>query len=92
MICYDMTDEPTSCNTTGVGIQEATPPENLWCGSSWNHVLENCAMPCPQGSDEECVLAGIGMVCYDLTGNDLICETAGVGVKEKGDPNTVSVR
>ena len=61
--------------------------QDLWCGSSWNDVLENCAKNCPEGSDEEC---GPGLICYDLTGNDLICETAGVGVKEKGDPQTVS--
>jgi hypothetical protein len=48
-------------------------------------------MGCPEGTDEECAILGIGMICYDLTGNDLICEEAGVGVKEKGDPQTVSL-
>ena len=41
-------------------------------------------MACPEGTDEEC---GPGMICYDLTGNDVICRTAGIGVKENGDPD-----
>lgn len=53
-------------------------------------MLEECRAGCPEGTDEECEMYGIGMVCYDLTGNDLICEEPNVGVKEKGDPQTVS--
>ncbi|KAL3790789.1 hypothetical protein ACHAWO_012923, partial [Cyclotella atomus] len=87
-VCFNMADEEMSCNTTGVGIREPVDSANLWCGSSWNNVLEECRAGCPEGTDEECALLGIGMICYDLTGNDLICEEAGVGVKEKGDPQT----
>jgi hypothetical protein len=84
MICFDMSTEEMACNETGVGIKDPVDPLHLWCGSTWNNVLEECPMPCPEGTDEEC---GAGMICYDLTGNDKICRTQGIGVKEKGDPN-----
>ena len=84
MTCWDMSEEEMYCNTTGVGIVEPTDPDMLWCGNSWNNVLEECPKKCPSGSDEECGFFG---VCYDLTGNDLICKTEGFGVKKKGDPN-----
>ncbi|KAL7482139.1 hypothetical protein ACHAW6_007834 [Cyclotella cf. meneghiniana] len=84
MICFDMSTEKVSCNETGVGIKDPVDPLHLWCGSSWNNVLEDCPKACPEGTDEEC---GVGMICYDLTGNDVICRTSGIGVKEKGDPN-----
>ena len=90
MICFNMSEEEQSCNTTGVGIKDPVDSKMLWCGSSWNNVLEECRAGCPEGTDEECEMYGIGMVCYDLTGNDLICEEPNVGVKEKGDPQTVS--
>ena len=83
MICFDMSTEEMSCNETGVGIREPVDPLHLWCGATWNQVLEECPKACPEGSDEEC---GPGMICYDLTGNDKICRTPGIGVKEKGDP------
>ena len=88
-ICFNMSEEEQACNETGVGIREPVDSAMLWCGSSWNNVLEECRAGCPEGTDEECAMYGIGMVCYDLTGNDLICEEAGKGVKEKGDPQTV---
>lgn len=56
---------------------------DLWCGASWNNVLEDCPKACPEGTDEEC---GEGMICYDLSESELICRTPGIGVKEKGDP------
>jgi hypothetical protein len=59
----------------------------LWCGSTWNNVLEDCPKACPEESDKEC---GAGMICYDLSKSDVICTTPGIGVKEKGDPNEVS--
>jgi hypothetical protein len=85
MTCFNMATENVTCTEVGVGIKEPVDSANLWCGATWNEVLENCAKSCPEGSDEEC---GDGMMCYDLTGNDLICEYEGVGVKEKGDPDT----
>jgi hypothetical protein len=88
MSCFNMSDEDIPCSEAGVGVKEPVDPANLWCGSSWNHVLENCSKNCVGGTDEEC---DYGMTCYDLTGNDLICKEATVGVKEKGDPNTVSL-
>jgi len=71
------------CSEPGVGVKAKVDPANLWCGTDWNNVLENCAKNCVEGSDEEC---GMGSKCFDLSGNDLICEVAGVGVKPKGDP------
>ena len=82
MKCFDMSDEVESCMEEGVGIKEPTDSDNLWCGQTWNDVLENCAKKCPEGTDEECGFHG---VCYDLTGNDLICKTEGYGVKAKAD-------
>ena len=41
MICFDMSTEETVCNMTGVGIKEPTDPDNLWCGTSWNHGKSN---------------------------------------------------
>jgi len=84
MICYNMAEEEVKCAEEGVGIKNKTDSANLWCGQSWNHVLENCERSCPEGSDEECPA---GSVCFDLTGSDLICMTEGYGVKEKGDPD-----
>ncbi|KAL9185661.1 hypothetical protein ACHAXT_003438, partial [Thalassiosira profunda] len=83
MVCFDMSTEDEWCNATGVGIKNKTDPDNLWCGTSWNHVLENCPKKCPEGTDEECGFLG---ACFDLTGNDLICAVEGAGVKVAGDP------
>lgn len=85
MECFDMSEEEKACTTRGVGIVEPVDPDNLWCGSSWNNVLENCAKKCPGGTDEEC--SDPSMVCYDLTGEAQICKTEGFGVKKKADPN-----
>merc|ERR1719375_1340432 len=54
MTCWDMSEEEMYCNTTGLGIVEPTDPDMLWCGNSWNEVLEECPKKCPTGSDEEC--------------------------------------
>lgn len=90
MTCFNMSEDETKCEEEGVGIKEPVDSANLWCGTSWNDVLENCAMACPEGSDEECSASGAtGLSCYDLTGNDLICKVQGFGVKEKGDPDKV---
>ena len=85
MFCFSMSEEEQVCNTTGVGVKEPVDSDNLWCGNSWNHVLENCPKKCPDGADEE---RDAGMSCYDLTGNEpMICKTESFGVKKKGDPN-----
>ena len=83
MTCFNMVDEELSCSEPGIGIRDPVDPANLWCGSTWNDVLENCLNKCPEGTDEEC---SSGDICYDLTGNDLICKAEGFGVKKKADP------
>ena len=85
MKCFNMEGNATDvCKEEGAGIREPVDPDNLWCGSTWNNVLETCGKKCPEGTDEEC--GGNGALCYDLTGNDVICETEGVPVKVAGDP------
>ena len=85
MTCFNMSEEEVVCTEPGVGIKDPVDPDKLWCGNSWNDVLENCGKKCPEGTDEECGYFG---TCYDLTGNEpMICQTEGFGVKTKGDPN-----
>lgn len=81
--------EDQSCLIEGVGIQEEVNPSNLWCGSSWLQLTENCSKACPEGSNDECGRdsAGSLMICYDMSASDQVCQRAGKGIKEKGDPN-----
>lgn len=84
MVCFNMSEEETSCSDEGVGITEKIDPANMWCGETWLHMLENCPKACPDGSDEEC---GDGMSCYDMSNEEKKCLYVGYGVKEKDDPS-----
>ena len=49
MVCFNMSEEETSCSDEGVGIQEKIDPAMMWCGETWLHMLENCPKACPDG-------------------------------------------
>ena len=49
MICFNMSEEERSCSEAGAGVRVKVDSENLWCGETWLHMLENCPKACPEG-------------------------------------------
>ena len=52
--CFDMRHEEAQCMEEGVGVREPADPANLWCGSSYLQLAENCQKACPDGDDASC--------------------------------------
>jgi hypothetical protein len=55
----------------------------LWCGKNYKDLVENCPKECPGGSDYKC---GDGMICFDMSTEEMSCNETGVGIKDPVDP------
>ena len=75
--CFKTTGGPENCSTPGVPVKEAQPAGSMWCGSSWNNMLETCDKQCT--SDEDC---GSGKTCWSAPNT---CQYIGVPVKETSE-------
>ena len=75
--CFKTTSGPDNCHTPGVPAKEPMPPGSMWCGSSWNDMLETCSSQCT--ADEDCPAS---KTCWSAPNT---CQYIGVPVKEKSE-------
>jgi hypothetical protein len=59
---------PLLCAAIAI-LQSCAQTEDYYCGTSFLEVGENCALPCPSGSDSDCSNAlGSDYMCFYFTG------------------------